>query len=132
MKYLFITFALLLHFGVADAQNASQSKGGPEIRFDHEINYIGTIKEGDVAEIEFRYRNTGNADLTITDVVPSCGCVWAEWNHETVKPGKTGIIKAHFKSADRPGALQTQISVHSNAPMVMLTIKGFVQPKPKK
>jgi predicted small secreted protein len=59
---------------------------------------IGKVKEGRVVEVTYRFKNTGNKNLIITDVKPGCGCTVADKPDEPIFPGKEGIIKAKFDS----------------------------------
>lgn len=74
----------------------------------------GTITEGEKIEIAYRFKNTGNNPLIIKDVRPSCGCTVAEKPLEPIAPGKEGIIKAVFNSANKPGLNHKTVTVVSN------------------
>lgn len=69
------------------------------------VQELGKAKEGQVLEISWRFKNTGNAPLIVSDVKAGCGCTVAEKPQQPVPPGEEGTIKAKF---DTKGQLYTQ------------------------
>ncbi|MDU0371552.1 DUF1573 domain-containing protein [Hymenobacter endophyticus] len=120
MKYL---FSLLL---TALVTVAAQAQG--VLTFDKELHDFGSVPEGTLATHEFRFKNTGNQPIIIANVQASCGCTTPDWTKTPVLPGKTGIVKAVYSSAGRPGIFNKTVTVTSNAsaPSSVLTIKGNV------
>ena len=98
------------------------------ITFSEELHDFGSVPEGTMAAHEFRFKNTGNQPVVIAGVQASCGCTTPEWTKAPVLPGKTGMVKAIYSSAGRPGVFNKTITVTSNAatPSAVLTIKGNV------
>jgi len=92
---------------------------------------FGKVSEGDVVEYSYRFKNTGNKPLVVTNVGASCGCTVPEKPDEPIQPGATGFIKVKFNSANHPGKAHKTITVSSNAdpyfPELLLT--GEVEPK---
>ena len=84
-----------------------------------------------MATYEFKFKNTGNQPVVIANVQASCGCTTPDWTKTPVLPGKTGIIKAMYNSAGRPGVFNKTVTVTSNAaePSKVLSIKGTVLTK---
>jgi hypothetical protein len=72
------------------------------------------IKEGDVVEVTYRFKNTGTKPLVIMDVTASCGCTVPEKPQEPVLPGKEGLIKAKFDSHAKPGPNTKTLTVLAN------------------
>ncbi|RSK44952.1 DUF1573 domain-containing protein [Hymenobacter rigui] len=120
MKYL---FSLLL---TALVTVAAQAQG--VLTFEKELHDFGSVPEGTMATHEFRFKNTGNQPVIIANVQASCGCTTPDWTKTPVLPGKTGIVKAVYSSAGRPGIFNKTVTVTSNAttPSTVLTIKGNV------
>jgi hypothetical protein len=75
---------------------------------------LGKVKEGQVVEISYRFRNSGNKNLIITDVKAQCGCTIPEKPEEPIAPGEEGIIKAKFDSKNRKGENRKDVFVHAN------------------
>jgi len=80
---------------------------------DSSKNY-GTINEGQVLEVSFRFKNTGDKPLVIEDVRPTCGCTAANPPKEPILPGAEGVINASFDSKSRPGMNKKDITVVAN------------------
>jgi hypothetical protein len=95
---------------------------------DHDF---GKVPEGTMATYEFKFKNTGNQPIVIANAQASCGCTTPEWTKAPVMPGKSGIIKAVYNSAGRPGVFAKTVTVMSNAsePAKVLSLKGTVLTK---
>ncbi len=79
---------------------------------------FGTIKQGDVIEHIFKFKNTGKSDLIIRKMKSSCGCTAASVGSKTIKPGEEGSIKAVFNSRGKRGQQHKSITVTTNIPEV--------------
>ena len=75
---------------------------------------LGTIKEGEIVEITWKFKNTGAHPLVIEKVQPGCGCTLASQPEEPIAPGAEGVIKAKFDSNDRPGHADKAMTVSAN------------------
>lgn len=130
MKKVFTLVVAFLLVSVASFAQQSQKKDGPQITFVKEMHDFGKIKEGVVAEFEFKFTNTGNQPLILSDVRASCGCTTPQWSKEPIMPGKTGMIKVAYNSLGRPGAFNKSITITTNIPdeTKVLFIKGDVTP----
>ncbi|ALW86446.1 hypothetical protein AUC43_15950 [Hymenobacter sedentarius] len=101
------------------------------MKFETDTHDFGKVAEGTMATYEFKFKNTGNQPVVIANVQASCGCTTPDWTKTPVLPGKTGIIKAMYSSAGRPGVFNKTVTVTSNAvePSKVLSIKGSVLTK---
>lgn len=118
----------------ADTSKAAvASKGGATIEFEKTDHDFGTITQGEQAEYNFKFRNTGGEDLLISAANASCGCTVPEYSKEPIKPGAQGSIKVKFNSDYRLDAFEKGIVVTANTiPMeTVLKIRGFINPKPE-
>ena len=106
----------------------------PTIKFTDETHDFGEVTEGKLASYEFQITNSGNQPLIISNVQPSCGCTTPFWTKEPIMPGKTGIIKATYNSAGRPGIFNKSLTVVSNSSTgtKVVHIKGSVVKKEDK
>jgi hypothetical protein len=100
------------------------------IKFKTETHDFGTLQEGDPAEAEFTFTNTGKKPLIIQNVQPGCGCTTPYWSKDPVAPGKTGVIKAAYGTKGRVGAFNKNITVTSSAGTNVIYIKGTVEKAP--
>lgn len=75
---------------------------------------FGKINEGQVLNVSFRFKNTGDKPLVIEDVRPSCGCTAANPPDKPILPGEEGVINATFDSKSRQGLNSKDITVVAN------------------
>jgi len=103
----------------------------PVISFDKKIWDFGTITDGEVVEHTFRFTNTGNNDLIISNASASCGCTIPEWPKEPIAPGEKGEIKVEFNSNGKKDMVTKDITILANTNPVktILQIKVFVEKK---
>lgn len=75
---------------------------------------LSPITEGQEADLTWRFKNTGNNPLVISDVTASCGCTVAEKPEKPVMPGEESAIKAKFNSSGKVGENNKQVTVVAN------------------
>lgn len=109
-------------------ENKSQQNRLPAITFETTTYDFGQIYQGERVKYSFKFTNTGNSDLLISQVSASCGCTVAEYPKKPIKPGEGGSITVEFNSAGRRGQQSKTVTVSTNAqpPTVVLTIKAMV------
>ena len=135
MKKVFSLLIVVAFVFTAYAQDANPDKSKkvkePEITFESLVHDYGNIMQGDNGTCEFVFKNTGKADLLLTNCRSSCGCTVPEWPKDPIAPGKKAVIKVKYNT-QRIGAINKSITVESNAVnnRVVLNIKGNVAPKP--
>lgn len=118
---------------VTAAQPAANTPAEPTttIKFKSEVHDFGNLQEGDAAEAEFTFTNTGKKPLIIQNVQPGCGCTTPFWSKDPVAPGKTGVIKAAYGTKGRVGSFNKNITVTSSAGTNVIYIKGTVEKAPE-
>ena len=79
------------------------------------VHQFGTIKEGEIAEFSFRFKNVGGKPLIISDAHASCGCTVPQKPERPIMPGEIGFIKVAFNSRGKQGHQDKAIMVSSNA-----------------
>ncbi|SHI88717.1 protein of unknown function [Hymenobacter daecheongensis DSM 21074] len=121
--------SLLLACGLLFAHLGARAQG--VMTFEKDSHDFGNVAEGTMATHEFRFKNTGNQPIVIANVQASCGCTTPDWTKTPVLPGKSGMVKAMYSSAGRPGVFNKTVTVTSNAatPSTVLSIKGTVLDK---
>lgn len=89
---------------------------------------FGKTTEGEIVEYSYRFKNTGNNPLVVTEAHASCGCTIPEKPERPILPGEIGYIKVKFNSENRPGEAHKTVTVNSNAnpPFPELLLKGTV------
>jgi len=103
--------------------------GEPKIQFEQLDHDFGDAEAGQELEHAFPFRNIGEGDLVISNVLTSCGCTAAPVSGERIPPGETGEIRATFDTRGFQGAVKKALTVESNDPenrLVRLTIGGQV------
>ncbi len=78
---------------------------------------FGTIVEGEIVTHQFEIKNTGTAELIITQVHASCGCTAAKPEKMNLKPGEKTFVKVEFNSENRLGPQEKFVYVSSNDPI---------------
>ncbi|MEJ5055535.1 DUF1573 domain-containing protein [Sphingobacterium sp. MYb382] len=98
-----------------------------EFRFEKETHDFGSIPQNKPASYDFKFSNTGDAPIIITEVKPACGCSVAEFTRTPIKPGDSGVITVTYNAA-ATGPFTKQFTVKSNTktPIKTLTVKGSV------
>lgn len=135
MKFSSIVVCLFMLIGTsAFAQkqkldNLANDSSKPEFKFDADEHNFGNIKQGDAVTYEFKFTNTGNEPLIITNAEGSCGCTVPVYPKNPIMKGQTASIKVTFNSAGKSGMQDKTVTITSNAkqnPMV-LHMKGNVE-----
>ncbi|MES2386954.1 MAG: DUF1573 domain-containing protein [Bacteroidota bacterium] len=123
-KSLFLTLSAALFFSAA-----CMAQG--VLKFDNESHDFGEVNEGDQAQYEYKFTNTGDKPVILSNVQASCGCTTPSWTKDPVLPGKTGVITASYNSSGRPGPFTKTVTVTSNATNspLQLTFRGMVLKK---
>jgi hypothetical protein len=85
-----------------------------EMKFDSEIYDFGKSKKGEVLERTFKFTNTGNDTLLISEVEVQCGCTEAEVSKKVLLPGESSTIKISLDTETLSGLSVRKIIVHSN------------------
>lgn len=100
----------------------------PVFTFRETMHDFGTVIEGEKVTFSFKFENTGNMDLIISNVSASCGCTATKYTKETVAPGNSGIVTVTFDSRRRKGFQNKTITVAANTQpnKVVLRIKAKV------
>lgn len=133
-KFVLLSFVLLGMVFTGAAQTAAKAadakEDGAKIEFETETIDYGTIENNADGNREFKFTNTGNAPLVISNAKGSCGCTVPTWPKEAIAPGKSSVIKVHY-ATNRTGAFSKSVTLVSNAvnaPTKVIHIKGTVKP----
>lgn len=116
------------------AEQAASSKFTSVQFLEKDFNFVNA-KDGDIITHRFSFENTGNRDLVLTNVKPSCGCTTPTWSDTPVKPGEKGFIDIKFDTAGKVGIQVKTITVTGNfegEENVVLRVMGEVLTKSKK
>jgi hypothetical protein len=97
---------------------------GPKtkISFGESTYDFGTVSEGDKVEHTYKFKNTGNEPLIISNAQGSCGCTVPQWPKEPIAPGKSGEIKVAFDSKGKAGKQSKTVTITANTDPATTTI----------
>ena len=131
--FIVFVFGVFTIYGAIaqEVATAEASANGAVMTFE-EVKYdFGDIYQGDKVEHIFKFENTGNEPLIITNVQTTCGCTAPNWPRDPVIPGQESVIKVVFNSAGKIGRQNKVITIISNAtnPTNKVTIVTNILPK---
>ena len=84
------------------------------ITFERDLHDFGDIIQGEKVTTEFKFVNTGQHPLLISDAYGSCGCTVPQWPKEPIAPGSSGVIKVVFDSKNKSGQFKKNVTVVAN------------------
>lgn len=118
-KYAILAF-LVLFVSAAFAQEAKTQTpvikaDGPVLTLEKDTHDFGDIYQGDVVEHTFKFTNTGNQPLLITNIQTSCGCTTPTWPRDPIMPGGKGELKVGFNSAGKMNKQTKTLPIISNS-----------------
>lgn len=114
----------------AAADRDAASSKSPEITFEEEEFDFGTIEKGTRVEHLFKFKNTGDAPLTIVDAKSSCGCTVPTWTKGAIAPGEGGEMLVKFDGSGQNQVSKTiTLVTNTKKGSELLRIKAFVEPK---
>jgi hypothetical protein len=110
------------------AFTAFQTDNKPEFKFEKETHDFGKIPQGKPVSYEFKFTNTGEEPLIISNVESTCGCTVPAFTKTPVLKGQTGTITVTFNAAAVQPSFSKAVTIKSNArtPNKLLYIKGEV------
>lgn len=120
MKKYAILGILLMFVSAAFAQEAKVEApvikaDGPILTLEKNTHDFGDIYQGDVVEHTFKFTNTGNQPLLITNITTSCGCTVPQWPRDPIMPGGKGELKVGFNSAGKINKQTKVLPIISNS-----------------
>ncbi len=99
---------------VCEMMMAAAAVAQPRLAIEPGVANMGEIMFQLPSKVNFTLRNTGNAPLSVKDVIPSCGCTTVEWTREPIAPGAEGTVAAVY-DARMLGVFQKDLMVFTNA-----------------
>jgi len=118
--------------GSPQKDEAALAKPAPKITFEktvHDFGQIGLTSKKRVAE--FKFTNTGDALLEITEVEKCCNVV-TRLDKTEYAPGESGVLKIEYRSPPKAGSDRKTVYVKSNdktSPRIALALKAKIASK---
>jgi hypothetical protein len=102
----------------------------PVIAFEKTEYDFGSVKEGDIVDYTFKFKNTGNFPLIINKATATCGCTVPEWPKKPIAVGASGEIRVKFNSKNRKNLQTKYVNINANTKpeVTRLKITGNVIP----
>ncbi|MCB7480987.1 DUF1573 domain-containing protein [Christiangramia sediminis] len=113
----------------ASAERDAKETVYPEITFEETEFDFGNIAKGTNVEHVFKFTNTGDAPLVITNAASSCGCTVPTYpKNETIAPGETGEMLVKFNGSGNGQVTKTvTVSANTESGKEQIKIKAFVE-----
>jgi hypothetical protein len=110
--------------------NSGSDTEFPVITFEKTEYDFGSVKEGDIVDYTFKFKNTGNFPLIINKATATCGCTVPEWPKKPVAVGASGEIRVKFNSKNRKNLQTKYVNINANTKpeVTRLKITGNVIP----
>lgn len=102
------------------------------LEFAEEVFDYGEIMEGEKVTHIYKFTNTGDEPLVISNAKGSCGCTVPDWPKAPIAAGEEGEIKVVFDSKGKgkvggnPQSKRVTITANTDPVNSYLTIKGTV------
>ena len=109
------------------AQGYDESEKMPVLTFDSDLHDFGRLSAGENISYSFHFRNTGTADLIISNTSATCGCTVADYPKGRIAPGGEGYVTVTFKSAGKAGQQYQEVTIVSNAQPATSRLKILAQ-----
>ncbi|GAB4162726.1 MAG: DUF1573 domain-containing protein [Winogradskyella sp.] len=78
------------------AERDANAGNFPVMELDKMVHDFGTIENGTPVETIFKYTNTGNSMLVVSNIKSTCGCTVPSNYTKEVAPGETGQFTVKF------------------------------------
>jgi hypothetical protein len=124
--------AALAALPILAALPARATAAPPTIVFESETCDLGSVVQGELPDCVFSFTNGGSDDLSILQVVPSCGCTTALLSAPLLRSGARGAIRVVFDTDAFADEVIKEVEVRSNDPVrpsVTLRVKALVEPE---
>jgi len=103
------------------AQRDEASRKFASMAFETTEHDFGTINQGTKVEKIFKFTNTGDAPLIITNATSTCGCTVPEYpKNKPIAPGESGELLVTYNGSGKNQVTKT-VTVSAN------TVKGSEQ-----
>ncbi len=128
MKKLIILCSVVFLFASVTAFKVEEKA---EFKFEKETHDFGKIPQGKPVSVEFKFTNTGNEPLIITNIESVCGCTVPKYTNTPILKGQTGTITVTYNAAAL-APFSKGLTIRSNAktPIKVIYIKGEVVASP--
>lgn len=75
---------------------------------------FGTVAEGEKVSHTYKFKNTGDEPLILSNAKGSCGCTVPKWPREPIPVGGTGEVVVEFNSQGKVGDRNQKVTITAN------------------
>jgi len=95
----------------------------PVISFEKDFHDFGKLYSGELVSYAFKFKNTGNSVLVISNVGTSCGCTVTAFPKQPVEPGEESTVDVKFDTTGKHGLQTKSITVFANTQPSTTTLR---------
>lgn len=116
----------------AAAERDAASSEFPVISFEETEHDFGTIVNGTPVETKFKYTNTGDSPLVVSNIKSTCGCtVPSDWRKEPLAPGESAEFTVKFNGkGNNQVSKSITLTTNTEKGSEVVKIKAFIEPDP--
>ena len=96
------------------AREGVNKEGMPVFNFEKEEHDFGVLIDGEKVTYSFRFTNSGDTPLIISNATGSCGCTVPSYPKQPIDPGKSASIDVTFDSKGRTGRQSKAVTLTAN------------------
>lgn len=126
LKYLSLFFLLICSCNPGAEQTTVEYDAiGSEavIEFSELEHDFGIVTEGEKVGWYFEYKNVGDSDLLISNVITTCGCTAPHYSKKPLPAGGEEVLQIIFDSNGKNGKEIKNVKIESNAKNGMVNLK---------
>ena len=132
MTKVVFTKKLLIFFSAAFfIFNSQLSSAQAEFSFEQKTKKFPKTPAGEILSFDYKFVNSGNLPLIITDIKVNCPCTKFTFPKEPILPEQKGVITVTFDTKSKIGYQDRMLEIYSNAKISPFEIrfKGMVDHK---
>jgi hypothetical protein len=92
------------------------------LKFHTLTHHFGFIRQGQILEYDYVFRNTGSAPIQILSAEAECSCTQTVFPDKTIAPGEEGKIHLRFDSAKAIGRQERTIKISFTGSPLQVTL----------
>lgn len=126
LKILSLAFLFLCGCKSGEKETAfapETETGEAVIEFSEPEHDFGIVTEGEKVGWYFKYKNVGDSDLLISNVITTCGCTAPHYSKKPLPAGEEEVLQIIFDSNGKSGKEIKNVKIESNAKNGMVTLK---------
>ncbi len=109
--------ALAAHFAGPRPGKIAAAPARPALAFDQYLVDLGPVAPSEEVRAHFDFTNRGHSLVTVTDLVPSCGCLQPQMKKKSYRAGESGNFLVRVQTANEsPGLKEYTVTIKYTDP----------------